>query len=192
MGDSGVFLQGVALAAQWLRTGKVDRCLVIGAEEIDWLTADAFRHFNRAYVMSDGAGALHLTTFPAVDGGVELDCITEARNYSRQLTPCAAMRLVREELGTPRDTAELLCDGLLRIRRIDQPELDAWAGWPGPRSSPKVVLGEGLAAAAAWQCIAAIRALQAGTADSAIVSVSGCNQQAVGARFQRGCPAAVR
>jgi len=60
VGDPGAFLQGIALGAQWLRERTVDRCLVIGTEEIDWLTADAFRIFSRSVVVSGGAVALYL------------------------------------------------------------------------------------------------------------------------------------
>src|SRR3989442_4674926 len=39
---------------------RVDGCLVIGAEEIDWLTSDAYRSFARKIILSDGAGAVYL------------------------------------------------------------------------------------------------------------------------------------
>ena len=57
VGDPGAFLQGIALAADWLLSERADACLVVGAEEIDWLTTDAFRLFDRKAVVSDGAGA---------------------------------------------------------------------------------------------------------------------------------------
>jgi len=49
--------------------------------------------------------------------------------------------------------------------------------------SPKVVLGEGLAAASAWQCVAAIDALRQQRFSAASISVVGCNEQAIGAHF---------
>src|SRR5438093_6335231 len=60
VGDPGAFLQGVALAADWLLSEKVDGCLVVGVEEMDWLTTDAYRLFARKVILSDGAGALYL------------------------------------------------------------------------------------------------------------------------------------
>src|SRR6266480_3940683 len=60
VGDPGTFLQGLALAANWLLRERVDGCLVIGAEETDWLTADAYRLFARKIILSEGAGALYL------------------------------------------------------------------------------------------------------------------------------------
>ena len=45
VGDAGAFLQGLAVAAQWLDDGVADACVVIGAEESDWTAADALRLF---------------------------------------------------------------------------------------------------------------------------------------------------
>ena len=42
-------------------------------------------------------------------------------------------------------------------------------------------------AAAAWQCVAACAAVAAQQHPSAIANLTGCNQQAIGVRFQ-ACP----
>src|SRR5439155_10981113 len=74
VGDPGIFLQGLAIAGGWLLVGRVDGCLVVGAEEIDWLTADAYGLFARKIILSDGAGAVYLrrsaplTPGPSGDG----------------------------------------------------------------------------------------------------------------------------
>src|SRR6266516_423411 len=60
VGDPGIFLQGLAMAGDWLLAGRVDGCLVVGAEEIDWLTADAYGLFARKIILSDGAGAVYV------------------------------------------------------------------------------------------------------------------------------------
>lgn len=82
-------------------------------------------------------------------------------------------------------TGELLCDSLGNSARADAPELSAWRDWTGPRLSPKRILGEGLMAAAAWQCVAACDAVAGGRFAAANVSLVGSNQQAIGARFVR-------
>ena len=61
MGDAACFLQGLALGAQWLEEGRVEACLIIGAEETNWLLADALWHLDHAAVISGGAGALCLS-----------------------------------------------------------------------------------------------------------------------------------
>jgi hypothetical protein len=81
---------------------------------------------------------------------------------------------------------ELLCDGLQGVARLDSAEQEAWRDWTGARLSPKRVLGEGLMAAAGWQCVAAVDALQRKVHRAAVVSVVGSNQQAIAARFVAG------
>ena len=179
IGDPGTFLQGIALAANWLVDGRVDGCLVIGAEEIDWLTADAFRRFQRKMILSDGAGAIFLRTEP---GPVQLVKITDAHPFlTNQTRHCAAAKM-RRELDAGAEQS-LLCDGAQELPRWDSAELAAWKDWSGARSSPKEILGEGLMAAAAWQCVSAIDAIREQRFKSANVSVVGCNQQAIGAQF---------
>src|SRR5262245_14348887 len=78
VGDPGTFLQGLALAAEWLTTRQVDAALVIGAEEMDWLTADAFRLFARPIVLSEGSGAIYLRREKADPPAVALQAVTDA------------------------------------------------------------------------------------------------------------------
>ena len=61
VGDDGMFLQGLALAAQWLEEEAVEACVVVGVEELDWLVPDALRLFSREAIYGSGAGALYLT-----------------------------------------------------------------------------------------------------------------------------------
>jgi 3-oxoacyl-(acyl-carrier-protein) synthase len=184
IGDPATFIQGIALAADWLLSGRVDGCLVLGAEEMDWLAADALRLFDREAVLSDGAGALYLKAGPATDSAVRLQAITQPHLFFDGNSRARAAQRARAELSevTPRD---LLCDGLSGTLRADHDEQAAWRDWPGPRLSPKAVLGEALMAGAAWQCLAAVDALRQKCYDAATVSVVGCNQQAIAAQFVR-------
>jgi hypothetical protein len=181
VGDPGTFLQGLALAAEWLSHEMVDGCLVVGSEEMDWLTADAFRMFSRQLVLSDGAGALYLSREP---GPVELTAVTDAHLFVDRVDRIRAAQKTAAQLssGTP---AGLLCDGRQDIPSLDRAEAEAWSDWTGARISPKRILGEGLMAAAAWQCAAAIDSLSRGAAGDAVVNVAGCNQQVIGAKFAR-------
>jgi 3-oxoacyl-(acyl-carrier-protein) synthase len=182
VGDPGTFLQGLALAADWLAGGRVESCLVIGAEESDWLTADAMRMFARSATVSEGAGALYLRGTPANAPAVRLRAITESHLFGK-CSRAQAARLTRAELAD--EPSGLLCDGLRGSLSIDRDEQNAWHDWPGPRLSPKKILGEGFMAAAAWQCVAAVDALRQKQHQTATVSVVGCNQQAIAAQFAR-------
>ena len=184
VGDPGTFLLGLALAAEWLGDGQVDGCLVVGAEEMDWLTAEAFRLFTRRIILSEGAGALYLCRDKATGPAVELRGVTDTCLISDRESRFRAAQMVRKHLPAG-SLADLLCDGRQDISRLDAPEAEAWRDWPGARCSPKAVLGEGLMAAAAWQCVAAVDALSRNRYASAQISIVGCNQQAIGAHFAR-------
>jgi 3-oxoacyl-(acyl-carrier-protein) synthase len=211
VGDPGTFLQGLALGAEWLLSERVDGCLVIGAEESDWLVSDAYHLFTHQGIVSDGAGAVYLRREPGEPPAIALQAITEPQSYlkngvpdggrrrevpedgaatagesasapQRLLARAAAAQRMRRQLAAA-GTEGLLCDGLQGVPHLDRAEAAAWSDWTGPRLSPKLVFGEGFMAAAAWECLAAINALAQREHAAALVSVVGCNQQAIGARF---------
>ena len=185
IGDPGTFLQGLALGADWLLRESADRVLVVGAEEIDWATADSFRMFSRRLVLAEGSGAVLLSRGGEAPALARLEAVTDSHLFLQRRGRSAAAAAVRGQLPASTETGTLLCDGLQNVPRFDAGEAMAWRDWIGPRLSPKTVLGEGLMAAAAWQCVAAVDALAEGRAAAANVSVVGCNQQAIGARFVR-------
>jgi hypothetical protein len=162
----------------------VDGCLVIGAEELDWLVAQAFDLFDPEGIVSEGAGALYLRRGAEAAGGVELRGITQPHLFINKKARAVAALQARTELGSMEANA-LLCDGIQGVQRLDEDESNAWQGWPGARWSPKARFGEAFIAAAAWQSVAAVDALSRGLYQSAAVSVVGCNQQAIAARFSR-------
>ena len=88
-------------------------------------------------------------------------------------------------------TGELLCSGQGNSPRADAPEAAAWSDWTGPRVNPKRILGEGLMAAPAWQCVAACDAVARRQYTAANVSVVGPNQMAIAARFEAANPGGV-
>jgi 3-oxoacyl-[acyl-carrier-protein] synthase II len=208
VGDPGTFIQGLVLAADWLTDNRVDGCLVIGAEEMDWLTAGAVHLFERKTIFSDGAGALYLRRSrtdealsdstqrklepPHVGSYAQLKAVTNAHLFSNRTSRVEAIKTARAELQSALATETvavpgraLLCDGLQNVPRADRDEQAAWGDWAGGRVSVKTILGEALMASAAWQCIAAVDALAHNEYDAATVSVPGTNQQAIAAQFAR-------
>ncbi len=185
VGDPGTFLQGLALGADWLLRDSADRVLVVGAEEIDWATADSFRMFSRRLVLAEGSGAVLLARGGDAPALASLEAITDSHLFLQRRGRAAAAAAMRGQLPASTETGALLCDGVQDVPRFDAGEATAWRDWTGLRLSPKTVLGEGLMAAAAWQCVAAVDAISEGRASAANVSVVGCNQQAIGARFVR-------
>jgi hypothetical protein len=181
VGDPAIFLQGLALAADWLSSGRVETCLVIGSEEADWITSEAFNLFDRDVIMSEGAGAVYLQAESNDSRPVRLTRITNPQPYTRHVSRQEAVERVRKEInGTAQD---LLCDSLHGIEAVDRAEELVWHDWRGPRLSPRKILGEGLMAGAAWQCVAAIDALVQGHCQTAVANVVGCNEEAIAAEF---------
>jgi hypothetical protein len=182
VGDPGTYLQGIALAADWLLAKRVDHCLVVAAEELDWLVAESFHLFSSEGTMSAGAGALCLRRCEDADSSVRLDAVTGSHPFLRRQTRAQAAAAARTELGRNNNDV-LLCDGLLGSPRLDHDEARAWGDWSGSRLSVKKICGEAFMASSAWQCVAAADALARGACRAAVVSVVGCNQQAIAARF---------
>jgi 3-oxoacyl-[acyl-carrier-protein] synthase II len=185
VGDPGTFLQGLVLAADWLADNRVDGCLVVGAEEMDWLTAGASILFEKKSVFSDGAGAVYLKREANGNVAIQLKAVTDAQLFTNSRSRAEAITLARAELADSTGKA-LLCDGMEGIPRADSAEKAAWEDWRGERVSVKATLGESLMAAAAWQCVAAVDALSRNEYDKANVSIPGTNQQAIAAQFVRG------
>ena len=180
VGDPGTFVQGMALAADWLLGGAVDGCLVIGSEEIDWTTANAFHLFSRETVLSDGAGAVYLSRTPC-EKAVKLAAISDSHLFNPGRSRADAVFRMRKDLNM-NGSNTVLVDGLQAIRRYDAAEESVWRDWTAARSSPKKIVGEGLIAAAAWQTVLAVEGIRGG-ASAALVSIVGTNQQAIGAAF---------
>ena len=174
VGDEGAYLQGLALAADWLANARADGCVIVGAEEVDWIVADAVRLFEPQAVHAGGAGALYLKKDSP--SRVELTAITDSFIFTKEQTRAKAAARMKSQL--PAGSAnELLCDG--------GDDFMTWSNWPGRRLAPKTVLGEAFVATAAWQCVSACRAISQNEFSAANVSVVGANQQAIGARFAR-------
>lgn len=182
VGDPSSYLNGVALATEWLNENRVDACLVIGAEETHWIIADALIHLERPATLAAGAGALCLCHDSRLSAGVELAAITDAHTITKRLSVAQAAQAMRRQLGA-HSPGELLVDGAGSSPECDRAELAAWNDSTSARVSPKHILGEGMMAAAAWQCVAACDYIAQKRHPAAAVSLVGFNQQAIGARF---------
>ncbi len=176
LGDASAFFTGLELAIEWLERGDADGCLVIAAEELDWLSAEALRLYSGNFIPSEAAAAIYLE--PA-DGPVRIGRLPAPLPYVSTPREHAA-RMMRERLAVENDDQTLLIDSRNGIRRFDRAEEHAWHGWRGARWSPKTLLGDCMGAAGAVQTVAAAAALKQGLFRHAAVSCTGPNQQAAG------------
>ncbi len=169
VGDDTAFVQGLATAAGWLLEDRVDGCLVIGAEECDWLTSDAMRLFAPETVLAEGAGAIYLKRSAS---GVALEAITDPQIYLGRDPRSAAIRAVQRELETLGAPTQLFDSGAAQG--------DPWQDWPGRRTSLRQFTGDAFCAASAWQVVAAAEALRKPSTARVSVMVAGCNHAAIG------------
>lgn len=182
VGDDGTFLQGLALAADWLLDDRADGVVVIGAEEMDWVVTEAIRLFRQDTIHSAGAGAIYLKRGKKSGVSAALAGITDSFLFTQNQNRTEAARKMRTQLP-PVEPDELLCLSSPPSRRAATAENLAWRDWSGHRLAPKMVLGEAFAASVAWQCVTACDAIGRGQFSAVNASVVGANQQAIGARF---------
>ncbi|HPA20479.1 MAG TPA: hypothetical protein PLU30_22200 [Verrucomicrobiae bacterium] len=188
LGDDGVYLQALALAGSWLLADKVDACLVIAADETDWVASEGVNVFSRHAARADGAGAIYLKAVPPSGQGAILSGVTDAWNFTRPHQPHLLAARMRSQLP-PGKPDHWLITSIGGTRKSDSAEVDAWADWPGRRMDARAILGHGHPTLAAWECAAAFEAIRRGSCPVAVVSVVGANEQAIGAWFESHTPA---
>ncbi|NOY00159.1 MAG: hypothetical protein GXP30_10555 [Verrucomicrobia bacterium] len=188
LGDAAEYLSGLRLASDWLTTHQCDGCLVIGAEEIDWLISEAVQLFTRDAILSEGAGALYLEMDEdGTSNAPRISCITDPVLYTHDMDRNLAAKKMRAqlELAAEVEKHSLLLDGLQSSKTLDKAENNAWGNWSGQRLSIRKTLGDALGASVAWQCVAAAAQLKSNTPQyqSTLISAVGLNQQSIAAKF---------
>ncbi len=180
IGDTATWFSAFRVAEDWIAAGLVDGCLVVCAEETDWLTLEALSLYSRDFTATEGAAAVYLEATPS---GVALEILHGPFDYTSAAERCDAMASAFSKT----EQSGLLIDGLTGIRSMDKDEAAATTAWPGERMSPAETLGESMGIRYAFQTIAAIEALQTGYT-SASVFAAGGNQHAFSARFTKYNP----
>ncbi len=170
VGDGAVGLLALKMAEDLMQNEALDRCLVVGAEEADWLLCDAFHRWRllrdappievfstraRGLVVSEGAGAV------VVDrtGSTAIEPIDAGSNFSRQSEAAACVSETFRRLGaTDSDLVIASANGTF----VDRAESAAiLAHCPDAKVyAPKAALGEGVGAGGLWQVICAAQALR--------------------------------
>jgi 3-oxoacyl-(acyl-carrier-protein) synthase len=204
VGDNSVGLAALKFAEQLLDLGGLDRVLVVGAEEIDWVICEAYRDWRLVRTgasvspeapwkawLGEGAAAVVL----AREGEVELAAIHDGMAIFRQSQARLALDRVFFDLldGAPADVVIGCGNGTF----IDRAEAAAIARHCPKAAAylPKCAFGEAPGASALLQVIVGALALLRGACPGAVeasairrvlVSVLGFNQQASGALLKRG------
>jgi len=169
VGDGAVGLLAIKMAEDLMANEALDYCLVVGAEEVDWLLCDAYRKWRllrleppvepfsdvaRGTILSEGAGAILLGR----DGAIKIEKTHAGGHYRKRTEAEGVLKQILSELsetktgflivsanGTFIDKAERIA--------ISQVVPDAIV------YTAKPALGESVGAGGLWQVIVGSRAL---------------------------------
>ena len=172
VGDSAVGLLAIRMAEDLMTNGALDYCLVVGAEEVDWLLCDAYRRwrllrltppvepfseFSQGMMLSEGAGAILL----ARQSPITIEQ-THAGGYFARRTDAEGIlnRILRGLAQTEIDFVISSANGTF----IDQAESKALRQIIPDAIvyTAKPALGESVGAAGLWQVILGAQALRRG------------------------------
>jgi 3-oxoacyl-(acyl-carrier-protein) synthase len=170
VGDGAVGVLALKMAEDLMESETLDYCLVVGAEEADWLLCDAYRTWRllrsippitpfaqpaRGTILSEGAGAILLGR----DGTIRLDKIAAGKNFRRQSEAGDCVGEIFAELGDGEvDLVVASANGTF----IDAAErAAALRHCPSAKVfAPKGLLGESVGASSLWQTICGAQSLR--------------------------------
>ena len=169
VGDGAVGILAIKMASDLLEAQSLDFCLVVAAEEADWILCDAYRKWRLlksqppivlfrepplGTILSEGAGALLLSR----KGFATVASIHAGGNFSHQRQAPDLVGRILQDLRDPDACIIASANGTFvdlaereAIRRIS-PEAVVY--------SPKPALGESIGASAMWQIIVAAQAVK--------------------------------
>jgi 3-oxoacyl-(acyl-carrier-protein) synthase len=202
VGDGAVGILALKMAEDLMESKSLDLCLVVGAEEADWLLCNAYHQWRllrseppiqpfqqppRGTILSEGAGAVLLSR----GGDIRLEKIAAGTNFRRQSEAGEALQKIFAELVDGEiDLVVASANGTF----IDAAEHTAVLGnCPNAKVyAMKGALGESVGASSLWQTICGAQSLRtqrvppapsAGQLRRAVISVCGLNQQVAGLRL---------
>jgi 3-oxoacyl-(acyl-carrier-protein) synthase len=169
VGDGAVGLLAIRMAEDLMANQDLDYCLVVGAEEADWLLCDAYRRWRllrsgppiepfrrpaKGMILSEGAGAILLGR----EGRIKIERTHPGECYfSRQKARESLNRVVAELAAPETEVVIASANGTF----IDDAEACAITAVLPTASiySVKPALGESVGASGPWQVIVAAQAL---------------------------------
>jgi hypothetical protein len=182
--DAGGFLTALDMAAQWLDDDLVTDCLIISAEEYDWLSAESLALVPGPKIASEGAAALWLRrTEKPSPNDILLEQITEAATITNQQSRSTAIQKMHLDLAAPNHAALISAES--GHPTWDRPHSETFSSWAGPRFTLQSQFGHGFSILGGWQCALACELLQRGVCHDAVVAADTGANQAQAAWFTR-------
>jgi len=183
VGDGAVGLAALQMGHDLMADEDLDYCLVVAAEEADWLLCDAYEKWRLlrrkppievfadqplGTVLSEGAGAVVLGR----TGPVKLEASFAGVHFNRRADLAAAIVKVSKQIGLTHDSIAITSANGTFIDNAEMAALSDIAA-DGVLYSPKPALGEGIGASAMWQVIVGIQALKSGCLPPPVYHVGG-------------------
>jgi 3-oxoacyl-(acyl-carrier-protein) synthase len=180
VGDASAGIAALRLGADLVASGQVDACIVAGAEEADWILAEAYSQWGlagkRGALIADGAAAVVLGRA----GRCRLDRVTDGVPFFRQAEAQASLAAALGQLPAGRPGRIVSSANGTFVDRAEEAALKR--GYGGiPMIYPKASVGDAFGASALMQIICAMRCVRDEGAGSALATVIGLNHQAAAA-----------
>jgi len=171
VGDGAVGILALKMAEDLMANPEVDRCLLVGAEEADWLLCDAYSQWRllraappiepfapqpRGMILSEGAGAVLL----AREGALTLERIHPGGNFARRRELVRELDAIARALQTGDATNLVIASANGTFIDAAESAVSARYFREAAVYTPKPALGESVAAGALWQLICAAQALR--------------------------------
>ena len=181
VGDSSVGLATLHFGAQLLALGGIDQCIVVGAEECDWILCEAYRTWRMARApLAEGAAAVVLRA----DGRWNLRTHAGVAFFRQREAQAALERVLADFAAEPPVDLIVSSANQTFVDRAEQSALNS--RYADTRTLfPKRHFGEAPGASALLQTVLAAVALERLNLRSALVPVIGFSQQASAAQLTR-------
>jgi 3-oxoacyl-(acyl-carrier-protein) synthase len=200
VGDGAVGILALKMAEDLMENPAIDRCLVVGAEEADWLLCDAYSRWRllrkeppievfaekpRGTILSEGAGAVVIER--GREDAVVVERVDAGCNFARQSEAAKCIDDLFARLAARDDDVVIASANGTFIDAAEQRAIQRHCS-SATVHTPKVSLGEGVGAVGLWQVICAAACLRSTAQQQsaqtarrrAIVSACGLNQQVAG------------
>ncbi|MDQ6622688.1 MAG: hypothetical protein M3Y86_04280 [Verrucomicrobiota bacterium] len=178
VGDGAVGVLALKMAEDLLGNSTLDRCLIVGAEEADWLLCDAYSRWHllradspvetfaarpRGTILSEGAGAILLESEQRAsarpDSRIEIERIDAGCNFQRQSEAAGCIDQIFTRLhANEADLVVASANGTF-VDAAESSVINRRAA-AAAVLAPKAALGEGVGAASLWQIICGAEALR--------------------------------
>ena len=170
VGDGAVGLLAIKMAEDLMANEALDHCLVVGTEELDWLSCDAYRRWRllrpappiepfskqtRGMILSEGAGAILL----AREGPFAIECAHPGGYFARRAQAEEILKRILHDLSQSEIDLVISSANGTFVDRAEYRALKAVV----PNAfvyTAKPALGESVGAAGLWQVILAAQALR--------------------------------